>query len=415
MKFIGNFAKLLSMSLAILLLFFCISDFAYARGGCFGEGTKISTPVGDKLIEQLHPGDRVLSYNFTTHHPEIGKIGEIQVLSSPDYFVINNTLKVTGTHPFYIQTSTGIDLVEARRLKVGDRLVGYKIATPVISAIEYINKPITVYNLISINPQHNFYANQILVHNKGGGGHGGGHGGGGGRSFSGGEHGGGSSAPITKKTIYSLAFVGMLLLAVLVPFGFRREIYNYISFFKKDFTDNLDLIKFTTLVNPNFANRYSASYTQDNEIWQVITNISEINEQDYQHICSKAELIEKVSQLFIQYQSDWTMKKFIQMAEYVAEPFYSKQEYICLRNFGDNYDIVYQPEIIEVAPLSYKQEEDKHIFKIQINAKMTNFEVSPQGYVLSGEPEPRSFTEYWSISIDVENKWYLIGIEQVDS
>lgn len=413
MIFIKKLAKLLGISLAILLLFFCLPDFAYARGGCFGEGTTISTPTGVKLIEQLHPGDRVISYNFTTHHPEVGEIGEIQVLSSPDYFVINNTLKVTGTHPFYIQISTDIDLVEARRLKVGDRLVGENTATPIISAIEHINKTITVYNLISINPQHNFYVNKILVHNKGGGG--GGYGSGGGRGFSGGGHGGGSSAPITKKTIYSFIFVCMLLSSVLVPFGFRREIYNSIRFLRKDFTDNLDLIKFATLANPKFTNRYSASYTKDNEIWHLLPITSEINEKEYQHLFSKAELIEKVTQIFIQYQSDWTMKNFTQMSQYVAEPFYSKQEYISLRDFGDNYDIVYQPEIIEIASISYKQGQDKHLFRVQVNAKMTNFEVSPQGYILSGEPEPRSFTEYWNISIDAENRWYLTGIEQVDS
>lgn len=412
MRFIKKLAKLLGISLAILLLFFCLPDFAYARGGCFGEGTTISTPTGVKLIEQLHPGDRLISYNFTTHHSEVGEIGEIQVLSSPDYFVINNTLKVTGTHPFYVQNSTDIDLVEARRLKVGDRLVGEDIANPIISSIKHIKKNITVYNLISINSQHNFYANKILVHNKGSGG--GGSGGGGGRDFSGRGHGGGSSAPITKKTIYSFVFVCMLLLAVLVPFGFRREIYNSIRFFNKDFTSNLDLINFTTSTNPKFTNRYSASYVKDNEIWHLVSIGSEVNEQDYQQIFSKVELIEKVNHLFIQYQHDWTMKNFTQMARYVAEPFYSKQEYIFLTDFGDNFDIIYQPEIIEIAPISYKQEQDKHIFQVQVNAKMTNFEVSPQGYVLSGEPEPRSFTEYWNISIDAENRWYLTGIEQID-
>ncbi|OWY65191.1 hypothetical protein B7486_43325 [cyanobacterium TDX16] len=414
MKFIGNFAKLLSMSLAILLLFFCLPNFADARGGCLGEGTTISTPLGDKLIEQLHQGDRVISYNFATHHSEVGEIGEIQVLSSRDYFVINNTLKVTGTHPFYIQTSKGNNLVEVRKLKVGDRLLGEDTATHIISAIEYINKHITVYNLISINPQHNFYANKILVHNKGGGG-GGGSGGSGGGGFSGGGHGSGSSVPITKKALYTLVSLCIFLLAVLVPFGFRREIYNSIQFFRKDFTENIDLIKFATVANPKFTNRYSTSYTKDNEVWHLIPITSELNEQEYQHLLSKAELIEKVSYLFVQYQSDWTMKNFTQMAQYVAEPFYSKQEYILLRDFSDNSDIVYQPEIIEVAPISYKQEQGKHIFKVQVNAKMTNFKVSPQGYVLSGEPEPRSFTEYWNISIDSENKCYLTGIEQINS
>ncbi|PSB59764.1 hypothetical protein C7B79_28240, partial [Chroococcidiopsis cubana CCALA 043] len=78
-------------------------------------------------------------------------------------------------------------------------------------------------------------------------------------------------------------------------------------------------------------------------------------------------------------------------------------------------DVYKRQEIIELAPISYRQEQDKHMFKIQTNAKITNFVLSPQGYVRSGEPEPRSFTEYWNISIDAENQWYLMGIEQVDS
>ena len=207
----------------------------------------------------------------------------------------------------------------------------------------------------------------------------------------------------------------VLLLSVIVPFAWLREIYNSIRFFRKDFTDDLDLIKFTTLANPTFTNRYSTSYVKDNDIWSLISSESELNEQEYQHCLSKSGLLEKVSHLFIQYQYDWTMKNFTQMNQYVAEPLCSRQKDIFILNFEECYDIVYQPELLEIAPISYKQEQDKHIFKVQVNAKMTNFKVSPQGYVLSGEPEPRSFTEYWNISIDSENKCYLTGIEQINS
>ncbi|MGL5927097.1 MAG: hypothetical protein ACRC32_29755, partial [Chroococcidiopsis sp.] len=275
-------------------------------------------------------------------------------------------------------------------------------------AIEHINQPITVYNLISINPQHNFYANKILVHNKGGGA-------GGSGGFSVGRGRDGSVVPLNRKTLHSLAVVFVLLLSVIVPFAWLREIYNSIRFFRKDFTDDLDLIKFTTLANPTFTNRYSASYVKDNDIWSLISIESELNEQEYQHCLSKSGLLEKVSHLFIQYQYDWTMKNFTQMNQYVAEPLCSRQKDIFILNFEECYDIVYQPELLEIAPISYKQEQDKHIFKVQVNAKMTNFKVSPQGYVLSGEPEPRSFTEYWNISIDSENKCYLTGIEQINS
>jgi hypothetical protein len=45
-----------------------------------------------------------------------------------------------------------------------------------------------------------------------------------------------------------------------------------------------------------------------------------------------------------------------------------------------------------------------------VNAKMTNFVISPEGYVLSGEPFSRSFSEYWDISVNSSGKWYLVNI-----
>jgi predicted lipid-binding transport protein (Tim44 family) len=117
--------------------------------------------------------------------------------------------------------------------------------------------------------------------------------------------------------------------------------------------------------------------------------------------------------LFVQYQHDWTTKDFKNIKQYSVESFFSKQKDIFILNFRDNFDIVYNPKLLEAAPISYKQEQDKYIFRVQINAEMVNFELSPQGYVLSGEPEPRSFSEYWEIGLDSEHKWYLMGIRQI--
>ena len=73
----------------------------YARGGCFSSGTSILTPAGHTPIEQLHPRDRITGLNFSTHQAEAEEIGDIQVILSPDYYLINSSIKVTGTHPFY--------------------------------------------------------------------------------------------------------------------------------------------------------------------------------------------------------------------------------------------------------------------------------------------------------------------------
>ncbi|BAY12784.1 polymorphic toxin-type HINT domain-containing protein [Calothrix sp. NIES-2098] len=151
--------KIFSIGLIILLFFaFCITDVAYARGGCFASGTAILTSEGVQAIESLHTGDSIISYNFTTQRPEIGHIGDVEALSSPDYYLINHKIKVTATHPFYIKTLTGVKLRKVQQLKIGDRLIAEGGNFPIISSIEYIQKPLTVYNLISVNPNHNFYA-----------------------------------------------------------------------------------------------------------------------------------------------------------------------------------------------------------------------------------------------------------------
>lgn len=411
MKNLFFLTKILCIGLILLLFFaFCITDVAYARGGCFASGTAILTVDGVKPIEKLHHGDSIINYNFTTQRPEIGHIGEIEVLSSPDYFLINHKIKVTGTHPFYIKNSTGVKLLKVQQLKLGDQLIGEGGDIPVVFSIEYVNKPIIVYNLISVNPNHNFYADGILVHNKGGGGGGGG---GGGYRGSYGARGNGSYYPINSKTLPKIILEFFILLLVLLPVIFFRELYNLVRFFGKEFSNDSELIQFTTNINPKFANCYSLRYRKNKDFWKIIPIESEIHEQQYQHLFDKSELVEQLRNLFIQYQLDWTMKKFDQMQAYIKEPFYSHQRYIFKREIGKNFDITYKPELIKVAPISFTQEENHHIFRLQVNAKMTNFVLSPKGYVLSGESYPLFFTEYWDVSVDSAKNWYLKDISQI--
>jgi hypothetical protein len=410
MKNLYILTKILCIGLILLLFFaFCITDVAYARGGCFARGTAILTVDGVQPIEKLHQGDSIISYNVTTQRPEIGQIGEIKVLDSPDYYLINHKIKVTGTHPFYIKNSTEIKLLKVQQLKLGDQLIGEGGDIPVVSSIEYVNKPIIVYNLISVNPNHNFYADGILVHNKGGGGGGGG----GGYRGSYGARGNGSYYPINSKTLPKIILEFFILLLVLLPVIFFRELYNLARFCGKGFSEDSELIKFTTNINPKFTNCYSLRYAKNNESWKMIPIESEIDEQQYQHLFDKSELLEQVRHLFIQYQSDWAMKNFDQMQGYIKEPFYSQQRYIYQRGIGKNFDITYNPELLEIAPISFTQDENYYTFRLQMNAKMINFVLSPKGYVLSGESYPLFFTEYWDISVDSAKNWYLTYISQI--
>ena len=150
-------------------------------GGCFLAGTKVRTPYGETKIEKLKVGDIVVSNNDHTKRDEDATIGKIDVLQAPGYYIINNSVKVTATHPMYVTNTDGNRWVK----QVSDLLIGDNLVTDAgwqtIYKIEYKKKEVTVYNLIDVSPNHNYYANNYLVHNKGGGG---GHSSGGGRSSS---------------------------------------------------------------------------------------------------------------------------------------------------------------------------------------------------------------------------------------
>lgn len=98
---------------------------------------------------------------------------------------------------------------------------------------------------------------------------------------------------------------------------------------------------FATKINPDFKNKYSVWYFKDDQIWQEIPPQPELAETQYQHIISKTELIKQVSNLFFQYQHDWTFKDFQSMTSYVLEPFYSQQKQIFKQNIINNFDIIY--------------------------------------------------------------------------
>ena len=94
-------------------------------------------------------------------------------------------------------------------------------------------------------------------------------------------------------------------------------------------------------------------------------------------------------------------------------PYYQTQLKIFQRDFGQNFDIVYDPAIAQLIPVSCIELEDGHLFEVQVNARMINFELSPSGYVLSGEPTVRSFTECWNIVRTSEGEFLLAGIQSV--
>ena len=91
----------------------------------------------------------------------------------------------------------------------------------------------------------------------------------------------------------------------------------------------------------------------------------------------------------------------------------------------DNFDIIYDCNLSQIIPIELELKEEKCYFRIQINGKMINFQLSEAGYILTGESYSRSFSEYWDIELKQENNWdnrletnkkcYLVNITQISN
>jgi hypothetical protein len=158
-------------------------------GGCFAKGTLISTPEGNKNIEDLKVGDTVIAFN------DIGELSEQTVEechiheNEPiwEYQFWNNvTVQATPNH--WVLNQFG-NFAEIGTLTNQDAIIdGDGHIRPMISS-EFIENG-DVYNL-TVSNVHTYIANHIRVHNTGkgigklaetikGSGGGGGKGGGGG-------------------------------------------------------------------------------------------------------------------------------------------------------------------------------------------------------------------------------------------
>ena len=148
---------------------------------CFIAGTQVSLPDGTyKNIEDVAIGEEVVTYNFDLNVKELRKVQGLtkkQVNSTVKYTFNDGTvLQGTHDHPLYSQTKGWVSRDPSTSLKkynlptdvalVGDPILRYDGSTGIIQSMDFIHEPTLVYNLVSIEANHNYYANEFLVHNR---------------------------------------------------------------------------------------------------------------------------------------------------------------------------------------------------------------------------------------------------------
>ncbi len=148
---------------------------------CFVAGTSISMANGTtKNIEDVVIGDLVKSYNIDRDENENKKVNGLtqkKVDTTVRYtFNDSSTLQCTQDHPLYSVEHGWVSLspifskdkygLDVAKLETGQTIQDIDGNSKTISSIETVNGSVMVYNLINIEENHNYYANNLLAHNR---------------------------------------------------------------------------------------------------------------------------------------------------------------------------------------------------------------------------------------------------------
>ena len=149
---------------------------------CFVAGTPITMGDGTtKAIELIEIGDEVMNYNFNSEEVQTGKVTTIDTPTHADIIEISfgdKKTKNTFDHPYWVVGKGWSSYkpewtkkryeIETNQLEVGDKcleLYEGKLREVEITDITEDINPVQTYSL-EITTNHNYFANDVLVHNK---------------------------------------------------------------------------------------------------------------------------------------------------------------------------------------------------------------------------------------------------------
>lgn len=147
---------------------------------CFVAGTLVHTGNGEVPIEDIVPGDKVITWNHDTDMAEWCEVIDTMVKEDERTvtYTFDNGTELTGTpdHPLYVigkgyssyypkqtKDDSGLDV---EQILIGDEVLhidGYGVT---ITDIIENEETSTVYNLNNVEKNHNFFVENLLVHNR---------------------------------------------------------------------------------------------------------------------------------------------------------------------------------------------------------------------------------------------------------
>ncbi len=135
---------------------------------CFVAGTLVTTENGQKPIEEVKAGDKVLSENPETGEIAYKTVEETYINETEELIHVHvngETISATPNHPFYVDK---LGWTLAKNLRAGDILVLSNGEFVVVEWIQHeiLENPIKVYNF-EVEDFHTYFVGEssVLVHN----------------------------------------------------------------------------------------------------------------------------------------------------------------------------------------------------------------------------------------------------------
>ena len=359
--------------------------------GCFLPDTSILRADGTEVpIREIRTGDKLLAFtpdgqvvrtsvrNIVTH--EVDEYLEVATERA--------VLRVTGEHPFYVGEGT-FKTLEA--LNVGDSVYAYDghgLSAQQIVSIAHVRARTRVYNLQTDAP-NTFFANDVAVHNKGGGGGGGGFGGGGFGGYHGGSGGGSSGDP----TVF-LIVVGIYVVFVLI-----KHVNEGKEDESVDEDDNLDFV--------NSPSAVAQKATKTSKLLEFIAKVDSAFKEDV--------LQQQATETFVQLQKCWQAREYGPMQALLMPDLYTAH---CAQLQGLRLDHEInmieglRVDRVDIVNVRYTHEENQREFTALITAHARDYYVDDRdSHFRRGDEASTQFQEFWTFQRQ-DGVWLLREIEQ---
>lgn len=124
----------------------------------FLAGSKVATPLGERPIQFLRNGNRVVSLNEEQGKRETSAINAPKKVTLDHYYSVNGVLRCSGNT--ILETPDGLKQVQD--LEAGDKVLS-RYETLDVTSVEKHEQEVAGYSLPNVNPNDNFYIDNFLA------------------------------------------------------------------------------------------------------------------------------------------------------------------------------------------------------------------------------------------------------------